>query len=196
VYQVDGGGGGVVATVAAGLDFAAGLGFDSAGNLIYQQAASYSFVGEVYRLGVTEQGGGLSFATPELLATGLVAAYDLAVDGEDDVFVTGSGGVYELDRNGGGGFTGTATLFDAHGFSTEIAFVAGAGPFQPGAGYDGGHLTFVPEYASVFLTDVTTVPEPVMLCLLAFGAMPALTRRGPSRRRGAGARGGEQRWGE
>ena len=37
----------------------------------------------------------------------------------------------------------------------------GSDPFEPAVGYDGGHLTFVPEYASATLIDVTTVPEPM-----------------------------------
>ena len=181
VYLVVGSGGGVV-PVVSGLDYAAGLAFDSAGDLIYQQATS-SFVGEVFRLPITQAAGGLAFGPPVPLASGLAAAFDLATDGEDDVFVTGSGGVYELDRDGAGNFLGTASPFEAHGFSTEVAFLAGgSNPFEPGAGYDGGHLTFVPEYASTTLVDVTTVPEPAALGLLGGGAL-WLLRRDRRRRR-------------
>ncbi len=62
VYLVVGSGGGVV-PVVSGLDYAAGLAFDSAGDLIYQQATS-SFVGEVFRLPVTQTAEGLAFGQP------------------------------------------------------------------------------------------------------------------------------------
>jgi len=43
--------------VVTGLDFVAGLAFDPAGNLIYQQAATFDFIGEVYRLPIIDGGG-------------------------------------------------------------------------------------------------------------------------------------------
>ncbi|HET6429424.1 MAG TPA: SMP-30/gluconolactonase/LRE family protein [Phycisphaerae bacterium] len=177
IYRIDPIAGGIVETVVTGLDFGAGLGFDSAGNLIYQQA-TYSFIGEVYRLPITDGGGGLSYGTPELLATGLSAAFSMAVDSEDDVFVTGSGGLFELDRDAGGAFLGTATVIDPQGFSTEAAFWAGgSNPFEPYAGFDGGKLTYIPSYGAATLTTVTTVPEPAALALLGMGAVALLRRR-------------------
>ncbi len=167
--------------VVTGLDYAAGVAFDPAGNLIYQQATA-SFVGEVYRLRIQQAEGGLVFAVPELLATGLSAGFDLAVDSEGDVFVTGSGGLFELDRDGGGGFTGTASLFDSNGntwqFGTEVAFLGGADPFESWAGPDGGHLTYVPEFNSPTLRDVTPLPEPAALSLLTLAGSGVVLRRG------------------
>jgi len=164
--------------VVTGLDFVAGLAFDPAGNLIYQQAATFDFIGEVYRLPIIDGGGPLAFGSPELLATGLSAAMDLAVDGEADVFVSGGGGVFQLDRDAGGAFTGTASAFRNHGFSTEIAFGAGAVPFEPFAGWhDGGHLTYVPSYGADALADVTTVPEPTVAALTTLGGLAILRRR-------------------
>ncbi len=172
------------APVVTGLDYAAGVGFDPAGNLIYQQATA-SFAGEVYRLAIAETGGELSFGGAELLAGGLSAAFDLAVDSAGEVFVTGSGGLFELDRDAGGAFTGTASVFDNNGnvwqFATEVAFVAGADAFEPYAGFDAGHLTYVPEFGDQALRDVTAVPAPATLALLSVGAAIAAGRR---RRRG------------
>jgi len=181
VCQVVRDGGGFSATpVVTGLEYAAGLAFDAAGDLVFQQADA-SFSGEVYRLPISEGAGGLSFGSPELLAGGLAAAFDLAVDGEGDVFVSGAGGVHELDRGPGGEFLGTASVFDAHGFSTEIAFVCGQDAFEPYAGWGGGHLTFVPEYSNPDLVDVTPLPGPAVLALLLAAAPAALTRRRRSR---------------
>lgn len=182
VYQVSGGS---ASQVVGGLYYAAGLAFDSAGDLIYQQATD-TFVGEVHRLPIDDSGPGLVFGAAQLLAGGLAAAFDLTVDGEDDVFVSGAGGIYQLDRDAGGNFTGSASTFEAQGFSTEAAFVGGTNPFEGGTGYDGGHLTYVPAFASVDLADVTTVPEPAALALLAGGVLPALLARRagrPSRKR-------------
>jgi len=169
--------------VVTGLDFAAGLAFDPAGNLIYQQAATFDFIGEVYRLPISAGAGGLAFGSPEQLATGLTAAFDLAVDGEADVFVSGGGGVFQLDRDPGGAFTGTAASFCPHGFSTETAFAPGDIPFEPYAGWhDGGHLTYVPSYGADALADVTTVPEPTAAGLAALGGLAMLRRRRMRRR--------------
>ena len=182
VYQVSAG---TAGQVVGGLYYAAGLAFDSAGDLIYQQATD-TFAGEVSRLPVGDSGAALAFGAPQLLAGGLAGAFDLTVDGEDDVFVTGVGGVYVLDRDAAGNFTGSASGFEAQGFSTEAAFVGGTNPFEGGAGYDGGHLTYVPEFVSADLADITTVPEPATLALLAGGALPALLARRarrPSRKR-------------
>jgi hypothetical protein len=174
--------------VVTGLDYVAGLAFDPAGNLIYQQATA-SFVGEVYRLGITGSAGALSFGSPELLASGLSAAFDLAVDSDGDVFVTGSGGLFELGRDGAGGFTGAADLFDSDGspyqFATEVTFLTGQDAFEPFAGLDGGRIAYVPEYSSPSLREITPVPAPAPLAMLLFGALVPIARR-PGRRRREG----------
>jgi len=184
IYRIDPAGGEAPQPVVTGLDFGAGLGFDSAGNLIYQQAATFSYIGEVYRLPITDGAGGLVYGTPQLLATGLSAAFSLAVDTEDDVFVVGSGGLFELDRDAGGAFLGTASVIDPQVFSTEAAFWAGGtNPFEPCAGFDGGKLTYIPSYGAATLTTVTTVPEPGAVALLGAGAVALIRRRRGSRNR-------------
>ncbi|MHC4717501.1 MAG: PEP-CTERM sorting domain-containing protein, partial [Planctomycetota bacterium] len=141
----------------------------------------YSFIGEVYRLGITDAPGGLTFGAPELLATGLSASFSLAVDGGDDVFVSGAGGLFELDRDASGAFLGTAGVLDPQDFSTEMAYRAGGtNPFEPYAGYDGGRLTYIASYGASTLTSITTVPEPAALVAMAVGATALLRRREPS----------------
>ncbi len=177
VYRIDTINGGIAETVVAGLDYAAGLAFDSAGNLIYQHSTE-SFLGEVYRLSIADVGGGLTYGTPELLAADLGAAFSMAVDSEDDVFVTGVGGLFELDRDAGGSFLGTASLLEAQTFSTEITFRAGGtNPFEPYAGYDGGRLAYVASYGAANLRTLDTVPEPTMLAVLSMGVVAVIRRR-------------------
>ncbi len=179
VYQVDRDS--HAATVrATGFDFGAGLDFDSNGNLIVQtteQLPGFVFSSAVSRLPISESGGGLSFGTIELLADGLDAGFDLTVDNNDDVFITGSGGVFELDRDGAGDFLGTASVFDPHGFSTEIAFSAGSVAFEPAAGTAAGVLTFQPEFASPTLVNVVAIPEPATAALLTLGGLLIGRRR-------------------
>ncbi len=155
--------------VVGGLDYAAGLAFDPAGNLLYQQANA-SFAGEVYRLPIGLVSGMLSLGSPQTLATGLAAGFDLAADADGDVFVSGGGGVFQLNRDGGGNFTGSAAPFDGLGFTTELAFRPGPGPFEPFS-VGGGTLSYVPGYGSADLASVTPVPEPATLGLLAAGAV-------------------------
>lgn len=169
---------GTATTVVTGLDLAAGLGFDTTGDLIFQDVDSTTFLGSVSELAITETSGGLSFGAVTPLASGLSAGFDLAVDSEDDVFVTGSGGVFELDRDGTGAFTGGATLFEAGGFSTEIAFLSGGVAFEA-FGVPVGvlpQLAFLPEFGSQTVT-VVTVPEPTAAALLGLGGWLLARRR-------------------
>ena len=191
VYQVGGPADTSPTPVVTGLDFAAGLDFDSNGDLIYQNAildlSTFTTTGEVHRLEVTETGSGLTFGPSTLLADNLIAAFDLAVDGEDDIFVTGGdfsavGGLFQLDRDAAGNFLGTASLFEAStgdpanfgAFATEVDFLAG-GPFAPDAG-PGGILSFIAEFDAPAVTGITpsgsaVVPEPSsLLCaIICFG---------------------------
>ena len=155
--------------LVTGLAYPAGMGFDSHGNLIFQQANA-SFAGEIYRLPIVAGPAGLSFGQAALLAGSLSAGFDMAIDGEDDIFITGNGGLHELDRDGAGQFTGTASVFDAHGFSTEVAFCPGGNAFEPFAGFAGGKLSFVPEYLSTEIVEITTVPEPAGPLMVLAGA--------------------------
>jgi hypothetical protein len=169
-------GDGTTANVVSGLVYPAGMAFDSQGRLVFQQADD-NFAGQVYRMDVAGGAGGLSFGTPSLLADNLAASFDMAMDGEDDVFVSGSGGIYQLNRDGDGNFTGSASGFVSRNFSTEMAFHAGVNPFTGGVDSDGGHLLLVPEYGSSTLVDVTPVPEPLTAGLLVLGGLLGMRRR-------------------
>jgi sugar lactone lactonase YvrE len=149
------------------LAFPSGMAFDVAGDLYFLQA-NMSFSGEVYKLTAAQVSAGVP-TTPELIAGDLSAGFGLAMDSEGDLFATGSGGLFQLDRNADGSFAGTASLFDAHGFSEAVAFTPGANAFEPGAGFAGGKLTYIGEYGATSLLTVTTVPEPATAALLLVG---------------------------
>lgn len=156
------------------LAFPSGLAFNPAGDLYFLQS-NMSFSGEVYKLTASQLAAGVP-TTPELVAGDLSAGFGLAMDSEGDLFATGGGGLFQLDRNADGGFAGTASLFDAHGFSTSVAFTPGANAFEPGAGFAGGKLSYIGEYGATDLLTVTTVPEPATAALLLVGV--AMLRRG------------------
>ena len=198
--------GGTATPVVTGLDLAAGLDFDPNGDLIIQHAtnASESFndpvnIADIFRLPIDDSGPSLAFGPLETLATGVPnAAFDLAVDVDGDIFLTGgdffqadAGGLFELDRDGGGNFLNTATLFEGPlFFSTEIDILHGADPFEPFSGPDGGILTFIPSFSSPEVTNiapifnvVNEVPEPssvVAMLICTAGALVGyrLSKRG------------------
>lgn len=149
------------------LAFPSGLAFNSAGDLYFLQS-NMSFAGEVYKLTAAQVTAGVA-TTPELIADNLSAAFSLAMDSEGDLFATGGGGLLQLDRNADGSFAGTASVFDAHGFSTAVAFTPGANAFEGGAGYAGGKLSYFGEYGDSDLLTITTVPEPATAALLLAG---------------------------
>jgi len=117
----------------------------------------------------------------------LSAGFDLTVDTEDDVFITGLGGLFELDRDVGGAFTGGATLFDAivspfgAPFATGVSFLPGVDPFEPFAGINGGVLAYIPDFAHTTVILITPVPEPSSFALLAW-AVVLFVWRGARRR--------------
>ena len=90
----------------------------------------------------------------------------MAADSEGDLFVTGSGGLFELDRDASGAFLGTATNLITGGFATEAAF------FSP-------QITFIPEFGASEVTSLTVVavPEPTTVGLTGFLALGLMMRR-------------------
>ena len=171
-----------IRSVVMGLDLPGGLGFDSAGDLVIQQATS-NFIAEVFHIPVDDSGSSLMYGVRQLLADGLSAGFDLVVDSEDDVFISGLGGLFELDRNSLGEFTGTATSFDAivgefgTPFATGVSFLPGADPFEPFAGTNGGVLAYIPDFSHPTVTLITPVPEPSTLMLLAWAMVLFAWRR-------------------
>ncbi len=163
-------------TIVDGLYYMAGVGIDHSGNVIFQQANG-SFAGEVYRLDVSHNGSLVSYGTPVLLAGGLSASFDMIMDAQDDIFVSGVGGVFELNRDGAGGFTGSAWALDGADYTTSLAFLNGSVPFGPFAGDDSGKLTYIAGYNSPNIVTVTALPEPASLVLLASGLLGLVTRR-------------------
>ena len=157
---------GTATQVVSGLDFAAGLIFDINDDLVFQDVNGTDFLGTVSRLSISETASGLSFGSTEILATGLSGGFDVAADSEGDLFVTGSGGLFELDRDASGAFLGTATNLITGGFATEAAF------FSP-------QITFIPEFGASEVTSLTVVavPEPTTVGLTGFLALGLMMRR-------------------
>ena len=152
--------------VVGGLDFGAGLAFDVNDDLVFQDVNEIDFLGTVSRLSITETGSGLSFGGTEVLATSLSGGFDLAADSEGDLFVTGSGGLFELDRDASGAFLGTATNLIAGSFATEAAFSS-------------PEITFIPDFGASELISLTVVavPEPTTLGLTGILALGLTIRR-------------------
>jgi DNA-binding beta-propeller fold protein YncE len=176
-------------TIASGLDFAAGIAFDAENNLVFQDVndgsadMTFDFTASVLRLAITDDANGLNFGTTEELASGLSAGFDLVADSEGDLFVTGTGGLFSLDRNSNGMFLGTATNLVSESFATEAAFLSGTVDFEPtsvvGIGGVAPQLTFVPEFNAATLTTLTvnSVPEPASGALFAAMAVCLSMRR-------------------
>lgn len=199
---------GTATEVVTGLDLAAGLDFDPSGNLIIQHAtnASQSFndpvnIADVFRLPIDDSGPSLMFGTLESVAIGINnAAFDLAVDADGDIFLTGgdffqaaAGGLFQIDRDTSGNFLNSATLFEGPLlYSTEVDILWGADPFEPFSGPDGGVLSFVPDFSSQSVTNIAptfinnNVPEPsslagALICLVAAIGGYRLARKSPRR---------------
>ncbi len=168
-------------TLANTAGFTGGIAFDAAGDLVYVESVTSDFInftGDIYRLTLDAAGAQLQVTGSDQLASGLAAAFDLASDGESDLFLTGSGGLFELPDSGG------IFPFDSQAFSGEIAYLAGSSPFAPFAGPDGGQLAYIPDFNSMTIRVFTPtaaaggVPEPSTLALLAvaIGALAGARR--------------------
>ena len=80
----------------------AGMGFDSSGHLIYQQAIlnpsdPFTTIGEVYKAPLSGSGAGTTVG-PSTLLSGNTAGFGLAVAPNGDAYITGSGGLFHLDH--------------------------------------------------------------------------------------------------
>lgn len=174
VFEVARDGGGITATVVSGLEFVAGLDFDSNGDLIVVQSNA-TFVSEFYRVPIND-GGELTFEAPVFIASGDFGSFDVAVDLEDDVWTTGGQGLWLLDASDGF----AATLIESKGtmfeFAGEMDFLPGHGPFEVFGAREGSHLTYVPDFGDENLHDLT-VPEPTTLGLVVVIAFPLTCRR-------------------
>jgi hypothetical protein len=183
VYRIDRGTG-TATEVFSGLGFGAGLAFDAHENLIVQDSnTSFPYAGRLQS--ISNVGGVLQFDSPTSLAAGLSAAAGVVVDSESDLFITGSGGLFE-----GTGAPLTVGSFDVNGnsnqFSTALAFFAGNAPFEPFAGGTArlaylSDFGFDPNFTSNFVTIISPVPEPAAAVLL-IAALSGFLRC--SRRRG------------
>jgi len=151
---------GSTTSVAAGLDFGAGLVFDSNGDLLIQDADFSTFQGRISRLPITEVAGDLQFGSLVLLLDNMQSGAGLAIDSEGDLFTTGSGGLFSLE-----GSPLAETSFDANGnpsqFATAIDFGAGLQAFEPFAGPGGGRLALMADFSFANPDTFVTVIEPL-----------------------------------
>lgn len=159
VYQIDRSSG-TATPVVSGIDFGAGLAFDSAGDLLVQEADAITFAGRIHRLPISEGDSGLTFGTLIPLIDGMQSSAGIALDSEGDLFTTGSGGLFSV-----AGQPLTENLFDSDGdpfqFATAIAFRPGTAPFEPFAGPDGGRLALMSNFGFNNQDTFITVIEPL-----------------------------------
>jgi hypothetical protein len=152
-----------ISLLARGLETSAGIAFDSGGNIIYQQAvitslAPFESHGEILRFGIDDSGPALAVTARTQLADNLSGTFDVAVDSEDDIFVTGAGGLFDLDRAKMGVPPLAESNFEPGDFATEVAFLAGDRPFEPFAGPSAGMLAYIPSFNSPTVVVITPAP--------------------------------------
>ena len=152
---------GAATPILTGLDFGAGLVFDAQGNLLVQEADSASFLGRLFHVPIAATAGGLVAGVAELLLDNIASSYGVAVDSEGDIFATGVGGVYQVV-----GTPPSEKLFYTDGstapIATAIAFAAGAEPFAPFAGPDGGRLALNANFGFVTNDLIITLLTPTV----------------------------------
>ncbi|TWU29518.1 hypothetical protein [Bythopirellula polymerisocia] len=167
VFQIDRVSG-TATPVVSGIDYGAGLAFDTNGDLLLQDADATTFAGRIQRLPIFENGGGLTFGSLTPLIDGMQSSAGIAFDSEGDLFSTGPGGLFAI-----AGEPLAETLFDSDGdpsqYATAIAFSAGTAPFEPFAGPDGGRMAFMANFGfstqDTFITIIEPLPEPNSLLL-------------------------------
>ncbi len=173
--------------LVTGLSYGSGIGFDSSGHLIYQQAVlnpsdPSTTIGEVYKATLSGSGASTIVGMPTLLS-GNTAGYDLAVAPNGDVYVTGSGGLFHIDHA-----TNAVSLFANDGlgsfqFATGLSLLSST-----------GQIAYIPEYNSsnVVVFTPIAVPEPgtlLMAILAMLGGMVAARRARRSGRLTSDSRG-------
>ena len=87
------------------------------------------------------------------------ASAGVTVDGEGEMFATGSGGLFHVS-----GSPLAETAFDSNGnasqFATAIAFDAGSRPFERFAGPNGGRLAYMADFGFASQDSFITVLTP------------------------------------
>jgi hypothetical protein len=150
---------GAATSVFGGLGYGAGLAFDSADNLIVQDADTTTFQGRLQRLPISGPPGGITFGMPVMLLSGMQSSAGVTVDSEGDLFTTGSGGLFRVS-----GSPLAETPFDSNGsssqFATAIAFDAGSHPFERFAGPDAGRLAYMADFGFASQDSFVTLLTP------------------------------------
>ena len=143
--------------VVTGLDFGAGLAFEASGDLLVLESDATNFTGRLHRLPITEDVAGLQFGSLSLLLAGMQSSFGLAMDSEEDIFATGSGGLFSVD-----GSPLSEASFDDNGqpfpFATALAFDSGPLPFEPFSDADAGRLAYSSSFSDSFVTLIRPTP--------------------------------------
>ena len=150
---------GAATSVLGGLGFGAGLAFDLGDNLIVQDADLITFQGRLQQLPISGPPGGITFGTAVTLLSGMQSSAGVMVDGEGELFTTGSGGLFQIS-----GSPLAETAFDSNGaafqFATAITFDAGSQPFERFAEPDGGRLAYMADFGFASQDSFITVLAP------------------------------------
>ena len=157
------------------------MGFDAAGNLVYQQVKydfnpntnSTTYPGQVFQAPITGSGNPITVGSPTTLSLN-TAGYDLAVASDHNIYATGAGGLFQINpaTNAITPFDDTNTTIGAE----SLSFLARGGSFSPFAGPNGGQLAYIPDYQSATINIITpaSVPEPSSWALAAAGGAALL----------------------
>ncbi len=164
--------------VLGGLTYASGLTFDANQNLIVQDVTydniTETSTGHIYRVPITQQpDSSLTYGSAVPLADVPGGSFDVAVDSSNNIFVSGSGGLFKIDAS-----TNAVTTFEANGtplttdFFTSLAYFPGSQPFTPGGSPAlNGRLDYLTSlsigHSSSSLSVITSVPEPSTLVLMS-----------------------------
>jgi hypothetical protein len=147
--------------VVGGLGFGAGLAFDGGDLLVLDSAVTAPYGGRLQRLPISESSSGLTYGAPETLVSDTRAAAGVTMDGEGQIYLTGSGGLFVLE-----GSPLDDVSFSGNGnpdqFATAISFQPGANPFEPFAGPDSGVLAYMADFGFSMVDSFITLVTPAM----------------------------------
>ncbi|MCD6385894.1 hypothetical protein J7M23_08985 [Candidatus Sumerlaeota bacterium] len=142
-----------------GLDYGAGLGFDSAGKLIVGNS-SWPTGASIYiteDLSEPRDGDALDAGESVLLTDAITGIYDLALSAEDVIYITNGRYVQRVERDSGR-ITNFAT-FPQWTFLGDIVFTSRTKPFVPTPGEDSASMIIADGNSDGMLTVISPAPS-------------------------------------